>query len=291
MIDKSKLELRTSYWDDPQAKTAFIKFILDIHGLDFSEWNERGFWDPAFTPFSYFNGDRVVSSVCLYPQKAIIYGRETTLLQVSSVGTHLAFRKQGLNRELTEAGLGWAEGKHEGVFLFSDDEAIPYYEKQGLQSIEEFMHVIRPEPTPRRAGAVQLFPDDETDLRRIQSLVEDRAAVSREFFMFNPRLVMFHVLYFVRDAVFEIPDLDCLVFCRRKNGILSIYDIIGTRIPLFEELYPYLADQSDKAVEFHFSTDLLDVAPVEKKAIIGNHPMVRPGFPVQDPIFPYTSRA
>jgi len=31
----------------------------------------------------------------------------------------------------------------------------------------------------------------------------------------------------LRDCLFEIPDLDCLVFCERENDILSIYDIGG----------------------------------------------------------------
>lgn len=290
-MNQNKLELRTNYLDDPDAKAAFMAFIKDIHGLDFAEWNDRGFWDPAFTPFSFFDGDRVVSSVCMYPQRTILNGRETSLLQISGVGTDPEFRLQGLNRELTETGLAWASGKHEGVFLFSDEEAIPYYEKQGFHSIDEFIHVITPEPRSLRKGAVRLIPDDERDLRRIQSFVEARVPVSQKFFMLNPRLVMFHVLYVVRNAIFEIPDLNCLVFCRRKGGVLSIYDIIGEQIPSFDELHPYLADPSDETIEFHFSTDRLGLAEVEKRVIQGNDPMVKAGFPILDPVFPSTSRA
>ena len=47
------------------------------------------------------------------------------LAQISGVGTRPGWRRRGLNRHLTEVALDWARGKHEGVFLFSSDEAIP----------------------------------------------------------------------------------------------------------------------------------------------------------------------
>jgi len=39
------LKLRTHYWDDREALAAFKLFVLNIHGLDFSEWEARGYWD------------------------------------------------------------------------------------------------------------------------------------------------------------------------------------------------------------------------------------------------------
>lgn len=48
MLEKS-LSLRTEYWDDPAARRAFKTFILEIHRLDFYEWESFGFWDYAWT--------------------------------------------------------------------------------------------------------------------------------------------------------------------------------------------------------------------------------------------------
>ena len=123
------LKLRTHYWDDSDAKAAFKQFILKIHGLDFSEWDSSGYWDHAYTPFSFFDGDTVVASVCVYLLKAVLNGENTRVAQISGVGTLPEWRRRGLNRQLTDIGLAWAQGKHQGVFLFSDTDAIPYYEK------------------------------------------------------------------------------------------------------------------------------------------------------------------
>lgn len=53
------LALKTEYWDDPKALGAFKDFMLKIHGLDFSEWEAGGYWDDAYTPFSFFKEDTV----------------------------------------------------------------------------------------------------------------------------------------------------------------------------------------------------------------------------------------
>ena len=88
------LELRTHYWDDPAAKAAFKRFILKIHGLDFSEWDSCGYWDHAYTPFSFFDGDTVVASVCIYLLDAVLNGENTRVAQISGgAGAHVPRRR------------------------------------------------------------------------------------------------------------------------------------------------------------------------------------------------------
>jgi GNAT superfamily N-acetyltransferase len=128
-----KMELRTAYWDDRESREAFQRFILDIHNLDFNAWEEAGYWDDAYRPFSWFQDGEVISSVCIYSLPAVIDGRTTKLAQISGVGTLPEYRRCGLNRELTAAGLQWAGTSHEGVFLFSDEDAVPYYEHCGFK--------------------------------------------------------------------------------------------------------------------------------------------------------------
>ena len=89
------LELRTHYWDDRNALAAFKTFILNIHGLDFSEWESRGYWDHAYTPFSFFDGDTIVASVCVYMLDAVLNGNNTRVAQISGVGTLPDWRRKG----------------------------------------------------------------------------------------------------------------------------------------------------------------------------------------------------
>ena len=285
------LTMRSEYWDDSKARDAFKEFVLKIHGLDFSEWESRGYWDDAYTPFTFFSGNTVVASVCIYLLDAIVYGKKTRLAQISGVGTDLRWRRRGLNRRLTETGLDWARGKHDGVFLFADSDAVPFYRNCGFSPLDEYVEVVEVSPVPFRRGAVKLDPGKTHDLDKIYDYARRRAPVSDRFSVLNERLLMFHVLYGMRNYVYEIPDLGCLVFCKRKEGRLKLLDVVGERIPIMEELYPYIADGGDRVVEIHFHADKLGLDGTRARPLTGNHPFTRGAFPVEKPVFPSTSRA
>ena len=55
---------------------------------------------------------------------------------------------------------------------------------------------------------------------------------------------MFHALYGLRDCVYEIPDLDCLVFLDRDRDRVRLFDVVAERVPPLEALYPYLAPEA-----------------------------------------------
>ncbi|MCF7923339.1 MAG: GNAT family N-acetyltransferase [Candidatus Marinimicrobia bacterium] len=286
-----ELELKTEYWHDSQAREAFKTFILNIHGLDFTEWEAQGYWDQVYTPFSYFKDGKIISSVCIYLLDAVIAGRSTRLIQISGVGTHPDWRRQGLSRELTELGLEWARGQHEGVFLFADTPAIPYYQACGFTPLKEYLEVIYGIPTETRPGAIQLDPMLKDQQDKIFEYAQGRVPLSDRFSINNPKLFMFYILYFLKNNIYEIKELGCLVCYKREGNTLSIYDIVAEEIPSFEDLYPYIAVETDHKIKFHFHTDKLGLRNVERERIEHNHAFTRGNFPVNDPVFPYTSRA
>jgi GNAT superfamily N-acetyltransferase len=286
-----KLLMKTRYWDDPQARGAFKRFIKSIHGLDLSEWESGGYWDNALTPFSYFDGQEIVSSVCIYSQSAVVNGKKMRLAQISGVGTAPEWRRKGLSRRLTDAGLDWARGRHGAVFLFSNAEAIPFYKACGFGAIDEYVEVLQAKPVPRIPGAVSLDPEKRHDLEKIYNLAKRRTAVSDQFGVLNEKLVVFHSLHSLRNNAYEIPDLNCIVFLERDKGLLKIYDIVGEKVPCFDVLYPFIADERDKLIEFHFHVDKLGLGRTETRHLLGNNPFVRGPFPLKRPVFPYTCRA
>ena len=102
---------------------------------------------------------------------------------------------------------------------------------------------------------------------------------------------MIHVLYDLRNHMYEVPDLDCIVFFEREAGRLKIDDIAGERIPHLMELYPYIADDRDRLFEFHFHADKLGLEATRMRPLRGDNCLVRGPFPVEKPVFPFTSRA
>lgn len=285
------LSLRTEYWDDHVARGAFKEFLVTIHGLDLSKWESAGFWDYAYTPFSYFDAGQVVSSVCVYSLKVVIEGKPTRLAQVSGVGTLPAWRRQGLNRRLTEHALEWARDAHQAVFLFADTDAIPFYTACGFTPLDEFVEVAQATPVTRRSGAVKLDPADEAHRDRIYRYATRRTPVSDKLGVLSPKLFAFHCLYTLKDRVYEIPDLESLVCYERVDDCVKIFDIVAERMPTFQQLYPYIAHRGDREIEFHFNTDKLGLATLQSRRLDGNNPFIKGAFPNKDPVFPFTCRA
>jgi len=285
------LSLRTEYWDDLAARGAFKEFLITIHGLDLLEWETAGYWDYAYTPFSFFDGEQVVSSVCVYSLEAVIDGAPARVAQISGVGTLPNWRRQGLNRELTERALEWARDAHQTVFLFADTDAIPFYTACGFTPIDEFVEFVEARPVAMKGGAVKLDPGNKEHRQRIYKYAERRAPVSEKFSVLNPKLFAFHCLHSLKDRVYEIPALECLVCYERADGRLKIFDIVSEVPPAFEQIYPYIACDGDREVEFHFHTDKLGLEKLQARQLFGNNPFVKGTFPMERPVFPYTCRA
>lgn len=285
------LEFRSEYWNDRASQEAFKNFLYDIHGLDLSAWEAAGYWDSAYMPFSYFKDGRVVSSVCLYLLDAVVNGVRSPLVQISGVGTLPAFRRKGLNRELTERALAWTLDKHAGVFLFADEGAIPYYQRCGFVSVTESQESWEAEAVDPRAGIIQLDPENPSTLKKIYRYAVDREPVSEKLSILSPKLLMFHILYTLRDSIYEVPELDCIILYDRKGSEVNIYDIIAKEMPVFSEIYPYFSQDLDKRVIFHFHTDRLGIDNVKMKLTKTHNTFVSEGFPVRNPAFPFTSRA
>jgi GNAT superfamily N-acetyltransferase len=289
------LRLEERYWAQPSRRAAFKRFLADIHGLDLTPWGAAGYWDDAYTPFSFFDGEEIVASVCLYLLPAWVHGRSTHLVQISGVGTRPAWRRRGLNRELTERALAWAEGRHEGVFLFSDDDARPVYTRLGFTPIEEYVEVLEvralPE-VPPHTPARRLDMDDPDDRARLHAAAERRQPVSDELAFDSPRLLMFHALGPLRRAIYELPDLATFVFAEHRGEVLVLHDVIAATLPTLGELQGRLAGPQTARIELRFAADrLAPGADSSRRPLRGNHPFVRDPFPVTRPVFATTARA
>lgn len=293
-----ELTFRRLYWDDAEARAAFQAFIREIHNLDFNLWERKGFWDERYTPFTLFDGPRVVSSVCLYSMDMVVEGRRRRLGQISGVGTLPEHRRRGLNRRLTDEALAWArETGHDAFFLFADDEAIPFYQRLGFQPVNDYAMVARIPPPAPRPGLRKLEVDDPADLALISALAQERSAVSDVLGVLNQKLLMFHALYSLRAHAYHVPALDVVVFFKVDGPRLKVHDVVGRRVPAFEELHPFLAAATPAPppgeIWFHFMTDKIGVEGATPRALEGNNTHVLPGFPLAGErlVFPFTAHA
>jgi GNAT superfamily N-acetyltransferase len=287
------LEFCEDYWDDTRRKHEFIRFIDFIHNLDLSLWDQAGYFGDRFRPFSYFDGDKLVSSVCISSMDMMIDGKRIEVAQVSGVGTLPEYRRKGLSKKLNLKAIEWAQSTHEFFFLFADDEAFPLYKNCGFRTVDEHKFRISVTGKQRLPGAAKLDVNNKEHLKLIYDIASSREPVSDILGAYNENLFMFWCLYYLKDYIYHIPALECLVLSKRDNRLVTIYDIVGKNIPSFSELYPFISDVDDTTVEFLFMIDKMNLDSYEAIKILDNGTHLLGDFPLDNApfIFPFTAHA
>jgi GNAT superfamily N-acetyltransferase len=287
------LTYREDYWDDADSKAEFNRLLKDIFNLDLTLWNKKGFWDRRFRPFSYFDRDKLISSVCLYSLDMMVAGKPCQVAQISSVATLPEYRRRGLNRELTEKALAWARDTHEFFFLFADEEAVPYYRKCGFRAVDEHKARIKVSGQSSSPGATKLDIEDPDHWKQIGDLAAKRVPVSETLGVTNQRLFMFWCLYWMKDCIHYVAELDLLILYERKGETVIVSDIVGEQIPPFSEIYPYICAATDRAVEFLFMPDRLGLGQLDWVKVTENGTHLLGAFPLESTefIFPLTAHA
>jgi GNAT superfamily N-acetyltransferase len=301
-------ELRSDYWADAPARQAFKDFIRKVFEIDFEPWDASGYWDnDDYRPFSFFAADgRVVASACLYSMHMVIAGRRVRVGQISGMGVLPQLRRQGLGRQLIEPALRWAsDHRHEFSMLFSSEEALPFYRNQGFTLTPEHTPVLRltdPDSGVRSVDAAthgirpldMTQPADHTTLYRLACR---RCPVSQQLGVLNPCLLMFRGLYLPQGgSIHYIPSLDVAVLLRRRDGVVTLYDIVGPRLPVFAELAPYLIAPGDREIVFWFMIDSLgdlrQFGSIEQRPLAGNNLHLQGRLPIPNPfVLPFTAQA
>lgn len=293
MVFAMNLTFCENYWDNTKLKSEFIRFLSRIHRLDLSLWDHMGFWDWLYRPFSFFDGNTLVSNVCVYSMDMTILGQKRRIAQISAVGTLAEYRRRGLNAELTQKALDWARDSHDFFFLFADEDAYQFYKRCGFRLADEYkarLSVVGRSPRP---GIAKLDMTRAEHVELVYGLANNREAVSDILGVFNEKLFMFWCLYFLRDHIYYIAALDVLVAFKREGSLITLFDIVGARIPVFAEVYPYICDHSDESVEFLFMVDKLRLENFQYVKVEGNGTHLLGRFPLEHTqfIFPYTAHA
>lgn len=291
-----KFEYRTDYFADAAARAEYIRFTREMHGVDLTAWAERGFWDHTnYRAFSFFEGDRIVSTASLYLLPMVIAGRRCVVPQLSGVGTLSGYRRRGLNGELTRRALAWCEGRTEAFrFLFADEEAFPFYARCGFRRVAQSRFEVATPPMSDCSRARLLDMDSDADLELLWETAQRRAVVSERIGCLSPNLLMFHALYTLRGKGYWLADLGVAVFAAVDGETLRVFDVVGPALPSLRELAGRLPLPTARRIEFMFMPDKL--AP-EAAALAADDPdgthLGGVGFPYEGEAFrfPFTSRA
>lgn len=298
------IEYRSHYFDNPKAKAAFERYAINIFGLDFSLWEAKGLWDPNYIPFSAFDGNECIATICVYPSDMIIENTPSRGAQLLTVGTRNEYRRRGVQRKIWHEAQNWINQNADFTFLFTDNEVAPFYERLGfkrkresytripLRTLSQTTSPANPAHQHRQLPLRQLNLDSEDDYRIITRLAASREMVSNRIGFRNPNLLLFMFLYCYREWTFYSEMFDLIIVIEHSDGVLRLHDIVADRMPSFAEIRPLLSQFNSPQVDFLFCTDRLSPPAGTQKPVSDSVLIVCDRFDLTgDFVFPNSIRA
>jgi GNAT superfamily N-acetyltransferase len=284
--------LRSGFWRDAAATAAFEALARAVFGLDFSEYRAKGLWSDAYHPFAAFADDgRCVGSLCVFPSRFRVNGRDSTGCQLLTVATDPAWRGRGLQRRLWAEAGPWCRDQGDFTFLFTDDETVPFYEKLGLRGRPEWAPVVGLTPgavaEPRRVDL-----DTGEGFAEVERRVRRREPASDVLGFLNPSLELFMMLAPYRTGVYRASQAEALLVVEDLRDRLLLHDVVAERMPSWEAIEADLRWFGRAEVELGFFPDRLGVTPRMSRPVVGSAAVVdgRGALPA-NVLFPRSVRA
>ena len=101
-------------------------------GFDFEDWVTGGYFEGDYIPYSFIENGKIISNVSANRMNFLQNGVEKHYIQIGTVMTDEAYRKQGLAKKLIEHVVKQYEDKCDGA----DDYRL-FYLGEPLKSIEK----------------------------------------------------------------------------------------------------------------------------------------------------------
>lgn len=219
-------QLITDYRDDASLRHSFNRLAEKTFGLSFEDWYQNGLWSDSYRPFSIVRDGEIVANVSVNKTDMLLETKVRHFLQLGTVMTDEAHRRQGLIRELMARIDAEYSGKCHGIYLFANDSVLDFYPRFGF------------EISPEYESSGQLSSSGTCQFEKLTmntpanwQLLKD--AMGRSIFrgrfdmVDNPGLILFYVTKFLQENVYFHRPTDTWVIAQEENGRLLIHNIFS----------------------------------------------------------------
>jgi GNAT superfamily N-acetyltransferase len=254
-----ELRFVKDYKVDDRLRASFFELANEIFGLNFKEWYEKGYWGNQYIPFSYADGNKVVSNVSVNVIDFIIQGKKKkyNALQIGTVMTHPDYRNRGLSTRLMNKVLEEYKDQYDFMYLFANESVLDFYPKFGFTEVDEYQFSMEYTVDKAVAGGIRkLDVAKKEDLDLIFQFVNERIPVSKIFATGNSQsITMYHCVDVFNQDIYYLEQENVIVIFQKMENKIDIFDIIGKREINIEAILTKIADKGLTKICFHYTPD------------------------------------
>lgn len=221
------MELVSNYMRDDALRHALNDLTKKTFGFDFEDWVTGGYFEGDYIPYSFIEDGKIISNVSANRMTFLQNGVERNYIQIGTVMTDEAYRRQGLAKKLMEHVVKQYKDSCDGFYLFANLDAVDFYDKCGFSKETEYRYSVKNEFCMRKSAGEIFMPVNTADERMKQKYMDmvRHSAVNSVLEHLNKfGLQMFYTADM--ENVYYAKDMDCFIVAEIEENTLLLQSII-----------------------------------------------------------------
>lgn len=221
------MELVSNYMRDDTLRHALNDLTKKTFGFDFEDWVTGGYFEGDYIPYSFIEDGKIISNVSANRMTFLQNGVEKNYIQIGTVMTDEAYRRQGLAKKLMDHVVKQYKDDCDGFYLFANLDAIDFYDKCGFSKETEYRYFVKNEFCRRKSAGEIFMPVNTADEQMKQKYMDmvRRSAVNSSLEHLNKfGLQMFYTADM--ENVYYVKDMDCFIVAEMEENTLLLQSII-----------------------------------------------------------------
>lgn len=221
------MELVSNYMRDDTLRHALNDLTKKTFGFDFESWVTGGYFEGDYIPYSFIEDGTIISNVSANRMTFLQNGVEKNYIQIGTVMTDKAYRRQGLAKKLMDHVVKQYKDSCDGFYLFANLDAVDFYDKCGFSKETEYCYSIKNEFCMKKSAGEIFMPVNTGDKQMKQKYMDmvRRSAVNSSLEQLNKfGLQMFYTADM--ENVYYAKDMDCFIVAEMEENTLLLQSVI-----------------------------------------------------------------
>lgn len=266
-INDKKYKFVIGNGKDDKYRAGINALTQKTFGFSFENWYQGGFWKHQYIPYSLMDGEKVVSNVSVNLMELEVFGEKKKYIQLGTIMTDEAYKKQGLARVLMEKVLEEYKDKNDLIYLFANDSAVNFYPKFGFTKIDQYICTKAICKSENGGNFKKLNMDDLIDRNLVYNKAKVAFPIAKVSMCNNGELAMFYCNGFMKNSVYYAPDYDSVVVADFDKDELKLFDIFCENEISVDDIINCFANENIKKVQLYFTPK--ETASYEVKRVEG----------------------
>ena len=221
------MELISNYMRDDELRHALNDLTQKTFCFNFEGWVTGGYFEGDYIPYSFIKDGKILANVSANRMQFMQNGVMKNYIQLGTVMTDEAYRRQGLAAKLIKHVVETYEKNCDGIYLFGNLDALGFYRKMGFREGLQYTCSVKKEFLPKAAasGFAPVDPEDQAMKEKYMYAVRNSAVNSSLEQINKFGLQLFYTSSL--EGIFYAEDIDCFISYERDGATLILNSVIS----------------------------------------------------------------